>query len=119
MARKKEHLKGINLVKAQLETPGTKFNYQFKLGRKVEKLIIKDGYVTNGIDQMNVEEFGPKCVWLYSYDMAGNRTRAKVRYEDVEVTKSDFVDPLDLEQPEDEVVEEVVEEVEEAVEVEA
>ena len=32
---------------------------------------------------MNVNKFGPTCVTLYTFDMLGNRTSAKIKYSDV------------------------------------
>tara|TARA_B110000444_G_scaffold246103_1_gene267279 strand:- start:814 stop:1140 length:327 start_codon:yes stop_codon:yes gene_type:complete len=32
---------------------------------------------------MNVDKFGPTCVWLYTYDMLGSRTSGKIKYSDV------------------------------------
>ena len=119
MARKKEHLRGIELVKAQLQTPGTQIKYQFKLNTEVKEYIVEENIVssTDG-EKMDIESFGPKCMWVTDKDMAGNITRAKIRYEDVDVVSSDFVDPLNLVEPEVEAVDEIVEE-EEFVEVEA
>jgi hypothetical protein len=37
---------------------------------------------------MNVNKFGPTCVTLYTFDMLGNRTSGKIKYEDIE-----FVEP--------------------------
>ena len=33
---------------------------------------------------MNVNKFGPTCVTLYTYDMLGNRTVGKFRYDLIE-----------------------------------
>ena len=37
---------------------------------------------------MNVNKFGPTCLTLYTFDMLGNRTTGKIKYEDIE-----FVEP--------------------------
>ena len=37
---------------------------------------------------MNVNKFGPTCVTLYTFDMLGNKTTGKIKYEDIE-----FVEP--------------------------
>ena len=34
---------------------------------------------------MNVDRFGPTAMWLFSYDMMGNRTTSKVKYEDITI----------------------------------
>jgi len=33
---------------------------------------------------MNVNKFGPTCVTVYTYDMLGNRTSGKFRYDLIE-----------------------------------
>ena len=33
--------------------------------------------------RMNVSKFGPTCVTVYTYDMLGNRTSGKFRYEEI------------------------------------
>jgi hypothetical protein len=38
---------------------------------------------------MNVEKFGPTCMWLFSYDMMGNKTRSKVKYSDITIVEED------------------------------
>ena len=38
-------------------------------------------------DSMNVEKFGKTCMWLYSYDMLGNRTKSKVLYSDITIVE--------------------------------
>jgi hypothetical protein len=32
---------------------------------------------------MNVNKFGPTCVTVYTYDMLGNRTSGKFKYEEI------------------------------------
>ena len=39
--------------------------------------------IHGGFRQMNVEKYGPTCVWLYSFDMLNNRTKGKIKYSDV------------------------------------
>ena len=34
-------------------------------------------------DSMNVEKFGPTCVWLFSYDMFERKSTFKIKYKDV------------------------------------
>ena len=36
---------------------------------------------------MNVNKFGPTCVTLYAYDLIGNKTIGKIKYEDVKLLK--------------------------------
>jgi hypothetical protein len=40
-------------------------------------------------DSMNVEKFGETCMWLFSYDMLGNRTKSKVLYSDITIVEED------------------------------
>jgi hypothetical protein len=32
---------------------------------------------------MNVDKFGPTCMWLYDYDMFNKEIRYKVKYKDI------------------------------------
>ena len=34
---------------------------------------------------MNVDRFGPTCMWLYSYDIFENKTTCKINYKDVTI----------------------------------
>lgn len=34
---------------------------------------------------MNVEKWGPTCVWLYTFDMLNNRSKGKIKYSDVTI----------------------------------
>lgn len=36
-------------------------------------------------DGMNVEKWGPTCVWLYTFDMLDNRSKGKIKYSDVTI----------------------------------
>ena len=36
---------------------------------------------------MNVTKWGPTCVTLYTYDMLGNRSTGKIRYQDVTIVE--------------------------------
>ena len=39
--------------------------------------------------QMNVNKFGPTCVTVYTYDMLGNRTSGKFKYEEIKFVKEE------------------------------
>ena len=43
---------------------------------------------------MNVNKFGPTCLTLYTFDMMGNRTSAKIKYEDVVFVEPEVKNPL-------------------------
>jgi hypothetical protein len=36
-----------------------------------------------GTKGMNVDKFGPTCMWLYDYDMFNKEIRYKVKYKDI------------------------------------
>ena len=97
----------VKEIKAALETPGTIFKApvgRFKDRMKefrcseartlagngetwintgeVDSICRVDPYLYDG---MNVERFGPTCVWLYTFDMLSQRSVGKIRYEDVEI----------------------------------
>jgi len=38
-----------------------------------------------GIQGMNVTKFGPTSFTVYSFDLLGNRTRGRIKYEDVTI----------------------------------
>lgn len=39
--------------------------------------------IRGGLRQMNVEKYGPTCVWLYTFDMLEKKTKGKIKYTDV------------------------------------
>jgi len=39
--------------------------------------------IHGGLRSMNIEKYGPTCIWLYTFDMLNNRTRGKIKYSDV------------------------------------
>ena len=39
--------------------------------------------IKGGFENMNVTKFGPTCVTLFTYDMLGNKTVGKMKYEDI------------------------------------
>ena len=93
----------IKEIKAALETPGTVFKAPNSRGEMIElKTLQEIKYKNNGLVytenvngigttdtimtyQMNINKFGPMCVTLYTFDMMGKKTVAKIRYEDVEI----------------------------------
>ena len=38
-----------------------------------------------GLQGMNINKFGPSSFTVYSFDLLGNRTRSRVKYEDVTI----------------------------------
>ena len=36
---------------------------------------------------MNINKFGPTCITLYTFDMMGNKTTAKIKYTDVTIVE--------------------------------
>lgn len=93
----------IEEIKALLEKGETKFTYPTRFGNKhfithqmegedTTGSICEDDYGRRG---MNVKKFGPTCVTLYTFDMMGNKSVAKIRYADVvvlETKENIFVD---------------------------
>ena len=43
---------------------------------------------------MNVNKFGPTCVTLYTFDMLGNRTSAKIKYSDVKFVEENPLEKI-------------------------
>jgi hypothetical protein len=41
---------------------------------------ISDKY---GFNQMNIDKFGPSSFTVYTFDLMGKRTRARIKYQDV------------------------------------
>jgi len=82
------------VITKRMLVDGFKFGYQLKNGRiKTFKMsittydsgteIISVRDMGSLIESMNVSKMGPTCLHLYSFDMMGNRTVAKMRYEDM------------------------------------
>ena len=83
-----------NTIKTILESQDAVFQIKGVNDYKNKPMIFKMNHMcgdlelhsVHGVDStqtMNVEKFGPTCMWLYSYDMLGNKTRSKVKYSDV------------------------------------
>ena len=87
----------------KLQQDGTRFTIKGILTHKDEPKLFKvnltqfnSGVVLHSIYQdqlfgegMNVDKFGPTCVWLYSYDMFGRKTTFKINYKDVTIIPSE------------------------------
>ena len=43
---------------------------------------------------MNVNKFGPTCVTLYTFDMIGNKTTGKIKYEDIEFVEENPLEKI-------------------------
>jgi len=46
-----------------------------------------NGAITRLYSQMNINKFGPTCITLYTFDMMGNKTTAKIKYTDVTIVE--------------------------------
>lgn len=95
----------VKEIKAALMTPGTTFFAPARLGKKQficndsigfdeDRKMFNKGVVESisvdeilYLDSMNVKNFGPTCVHLFTFDMMGNRTKGKIKYEDVEIIR--------------------------------
>jgi len=81
-------------IRAKLMQDGIVFNYHGHCAgsftmRKTEFTSDIDPIYAIGRDtlfgaSMNVNKFGPTCVTVYTYDMLGNKTVGKFRYEEIE-----------------------------------
>jgi hypothetical protein len=81
-------------VREKLMTPNIIFTYPITWGEikkfKTHTYNIDTNPITSGIGEdqifgktMNVEEFGPTCAWLYTYDMFNNQIFGKIQYSKV------------------------------------
>lgn len=50
----------------------------YKFGEDENQYALRDNY-----SSMNLEKFGSKCMWFFSFDTLQNKSRSKLRYEDV------------------------------------
>jgi hypothetical protein len=86
-------------IRAKLMQDGTVFNYH---GHSAGSFTMRKTEFTSDIDpiyaigrptlfgaSMNVNKFGPTCVTVYSYDMLGNKTVGKFRYDLIEFVKEE------------------------------
>lgn len=64
------------------ETPVGEYGY-FPLIFEVSKFGENNFSMHGGLRSMNVDKYGPTCVWLYTFDMLNNRTKGKIKYSDV------------------------------------
>lgn len=97
----------IQEIKAALQTPNTIFKAPNNRGTMIEfkthgvlkfdtdkNDFIPTGEVSAIVERewygggMNVNKFGPTCITLYTFDMMGNKTVAKIRYSEVEIIGS-------------------------------
>ena len=86
-------------IKHILETQNVKFqvknitNYKdepeiFQMDHYCGNLELHSVNSVNGTQTMNVDRFGPTCMWLYSYSLLGSKIVEKIRYEDVTIIES-------------------------------
>jgi hypothetical protein len=76
-------------IRARLMQDGTVFNCfgeQWKVSKSTSSVGDIHAIYRNDIfgKGMNVNKFGPTCVTLYTYDMLGNKTVGKFRYDLIE-----------------------------------
>lgn len=78
-------------VLEKLKQHGTKFTIKnFRHRRPFEIRVTEmEEYddiisVSDGFYQMNVDRFGKACLWLFAFDMMGNKTTAKIKFDDIE-----------------------------------
>ena len=58
----------------------------------IESFAIKENSTLGKM--MNVNKFGPTCVTLYTFDMLGNRTSAKIKYSDVKFVEENPLEKI-------------------------
>ena len=54
----------------------------FKVQEDAESIYTDEIYSVNG---MNVEKWGPTCVWLYTFDMLNKKSNGKIKYSDITI----------------------------------
>ena len=83
-------------IRAKLMQDGTTFKcygHSFKVSKTEFPSV--DPIYSIGRDEglfgprMNVNKFGPTCVTLFTYDMLGNRTSGKFKYEEIKFVKEE------------------------------
>jgi hypothetical protein len=97
----------VKEIRKALMTPGTTFQAPNKWGEMVEFICNPRFKVNDEVggfeeldlvssisrntsyyhDGMNVEKFGPTCVWLYTFDMFSNKIIGKIKYSEVVIIK--------------------------------
>ena len=60
----------------------------FQMGHYCDDLELHSVNNVRGTQSMNVDRFGPTCMWLYSYSLLGSKIVEKIRYEDVTIIES-------------------------------
>ena len=93
----------VKEIKEALKKEGTVFNYPTPMGirefktftgvKVVDGELVNDNIVSSIYETkygtlsrgMNINKLGPTCITLYTFDMMGNKTIAKIKYEDVEI----------------------------------
>ena len=93
---KKLSKKELAQIRAMLMHDEVVFYYlgtQFKISKSefdnmdpLYSIIKTPDYLLN---QMNVRKFGPTCITLFTYDMLGNKTVGKIKYEEIKFVKEE------------------------------
>ena len=85
--------------KAALMTPGTIFTMNTKLyedkefqtyslhGEPIVGSIYENTTLGRGMSVDIEKGFGPVCVWLFTFNMLGQKITGKIRYEDVTIVE--------------------------------
>ena len=60
----------------------------FKMSHFCGDLELHSVHTKNATQSMNVDRFGPTCMWLYNYSLLGKKIVEKIRYEDVTIMES-------------------------------
>ena len=88
-----------NTIKTILESQDAVFQIKGVNDFRNEPMVFKMNHMcgdlelhsVHGVDStqtMNVDRFGPTCMWLYSYSLLGSKIVEKIRYEDVTIIES-------------------------------
>jgi hypothetical protein len=84
----------VKEIKARLESENIKIQIKgiFDINNELKtfKIWHDKEYNINSLQEdvifgrsMNVDRFGPTCMWLFSFDMMGNKISSKVKYSNV------------------------------------
>jgi len=77
-------IKGVTTYKG--DPKPFKINVSDYKGGHIIISVNEDTFIGRG---MNVDRFGPTCMWLYTYDMLENKTTFKINYKDVTIISSE------------------------------
>ena len=82
----KRILKNIHGVEFRINRSGHHFDGIYDVFETHKSKGDKEvGSIHKLLNGMNIKKFGPTCITLYSFDMMGNKTTGKIRYDEVEI----------------------------------